>query len=68
MEFFESSFGIRPEGFYSGDVVITRGKFIVPVLYTIVLFIPHVNQAIITASVMRMNDTVNIYFTAYNGL
>ena len=68
MEFHESPFRIGPEGFDAVDVSFAIGKLIVSMVHTIMLFVPQINQPIITAPGVRMNDTFKLYLAADNGL
>jgi len=39
-------------------MIFSFGKFIVSMTYTIMLFVTHINKAIVSAPVIRMDDTV----------
>jgi len=49
-------------------MVFPMGTIILSMMDTIVLFVSQVNQAIVAAPGVRMNDTFWFYFTADNGL
>ncbi len=68
IEFFKSSFRIRPEWFNAIDVTITSGKFILTMMHTEVLFISHINQPIVASPAVRVDDAVEPYLAADRAL
>ena len=49
-------------------MVFAPNKLIYSVLYSIMLFIPQIHKTIITAQLIRVNNTVRGYITPNNGL
>ena len=68
MEFHESSFSIRPEGFNSIDVTSTTNKLIRAMVNSIMLFVSEIYKAIIASPPIGMNNAVRINTPPDNGL
>ena len=54
IELVQSSFGIRPETFYSINMIITDGKDIIRMNDSKMLGVTDINQSIITSPAIRM--------------
>ena len=68
VELHESPFRVGPKGFDTVDMSFAIYKLIVPMVHTIMLFVSQINQSIIAAPGVRMNDTLKFYLPADNGL
>jgi hypothetical protein len=68
MELHQSSLCKGPKGLNAVDMVFAPHKLIASVLYSIMLFVPQIHKTIITAPLIRVNNTVRGYFTPNNGL
>ena len=68
IELLQSSFGIRPKAFDPVNVNIANGENVVRVINSQVLGITDINQAVVTAPAVRMNDRIERDTPANNGL
>ena len=68
VEFLKSSFGKRPERFDSIYMGFSTGEFISSMTYTIMLFIAHINQTVMPAPLVGMNNRIRIDLSADNCL
>jgi hypothetical protein len=68
MKFFKTSFRKGPKGFDTINMICTIYKFIYPMFNPIVLFITHINEAIVPSPIIGMNDTIRVYFASNNAL
>ena len=64
----QASFCIGPETFYSVNMTMLIGKFILSVLHSIVLLITKVYEAIIATPAIRVNDAFGVYTASDNAL
>jgi hypothetical protein len=58
----------RPKGFNTVDMAFAIGTFVVPMFYSIMLFITQIHMTIVTLAAVRMNQTVRDYLTTNDGL
>ena len=68
MKFLKSSFSIRPKGFDTVDMIFPIHKFIFTMSYPEMSLVTHINEAIISSPVIRMYDTIRVYFASNNAL
>jgi len=68
MEFHQSSLCKGPEGFNVVDVTFPSREFILAMVYTIMFFVSQVNQAVIAALPIRMDDACGVNLAPDNGL
>ena len=61
-------FSKAPEAFYSIDVGFAINKLITSMIHPEVFFISHIDQAVVTTPLVRMNDAVKIYSASNNSL
>lgn len=59
---------MAPKPFNTVDVVTTFGKLILAVVNTKVFTITNIDQTIIAAPAVRVDDTFKLYFAANNRL
>ena len=64
----QACFGMSPEAFNPVDVVAAFCKFVLAMIDSKVLAVPHVNQAVIATPTVRVDDAFQFYFAAYNRL
>ena len=64
----KASFGEGPEAFNAITMSVFIGKFIVAMLHSEVLLIPQVDQTIIAAPAVRVDNTFEFYTTTNNAL
>ena len=65
MKFYQSVFSKGPEGFDSIDMAFASGKFISTMMYSIVLLITQIHQAIVTSPLIRMDNAFRGDSTSY---
>ena len=68
VELLQSPFGMRPETFYPVDVNIANGENIVRMINSQMFRIPDINQSIVAAPAVRMNDRIERDLAANNVL
>ncbi len=66
MKFVKSSFRKGPKGLNAVNMILAIDKFVDTMFYPVMFLIPHVHKTIISPPVIRMNDTVSIYFASNN--
>ena len=68
VEFMQPAFGTRPETFYAVDVIRAISKLIVRVINPKMFAVADINQSVVAAPAVRMNDRFRRDVTAYNRL
>jgi len=68
MKLHEPPFRIRPEGFDAIDMAFAIGKLVGAMVDTIMLFVAQINQPIIAAPGVGVNDALKRYSTSDNAL
>lgn len=67
VEFLQPSFRRRPETFYPVNMVVADGKLIARMIDSKVFRVADINQSVITAPAVRVNDALRRDVTANNG-
>ena len=67
-EFNQSDFSRGPKRFYTVDMRLASDKFIVAVMHTEMFVVAEINQAIVAAPAVRVNDAFDSDTTAYQRL
>src|SRR5688572_20689407 len=68
IELLQSSFGLRPETFYSINVNITNSKNIIRMIDSQMFRITDLNQSVVTAPPIGMNHRIEVNFPTDNSL
>ena len=68
MKFYQSIFSKRPKGLDPVDMAFASGKFISTMMYSIVLLITQIHQAVVTSPLIRMDNTFRRDSTPYYSL
>ena len=68
IEFHQTPFGITPEAFNPVDMGVTPGKLIFAVVDPKMLVKAHINQTIVAAPAISVDDACYIGFTSDDGL